>query len=218
MRSIMFCWSMMFLLVSCNSSQKDKVDTIVKTSDAAKTKGTDCSYRIAKKSVQVNWTAFKTTKKVAVNGTFNEVTIDATSNVSAAELLIPKTTFIIHTSTVNSNKPERDLRLVELFFAKFSETDISGVFKTSSGDNGNGGGIVEISMNGFSKDTPYTYRILGNNIEIVTSINIDSWNGQAAIVSLNKACRKLHAGEDGISKTWKDIEVKVIVPMLVDCK
>ena len=39
-------------------------------------------------------------------------------------------------------------------------------------------------------------------------------NGHSAIVSLNKACNELHTGDDGISKTWNDVQIDASISII----
>jgi hypothetical protein len=38
-------------------------------------------------------------------------------------------------------------------------------------------------------------------------MNLEDWDGLAAVASINKACEALHTGQDGISKTWSEVAV-----------
>jgi len=40
-------------------------------------------------------------------------------------------------------------------------------------------------------------------------MNLDTWNGQTAVASLNEACKDLHKGADGVSKTWNEVAIEV---------
>ena len=38
-------------------------------------------------------------------------------------------------------------------------------------------------------------------------MNLENWDGLAAVASINKACEALHTGADGVSKTWSEVAV-----------
>lgn len=215
------------LFLACGSDGNPNDTTEGKSSPAPtnskgeiiKPQETGCKYSADNNGVNVNWTAFKTSKKVAVGGTFDDVKVESKAGVTSIAQLITGTTFKIMTNSVNSNKPDRDKKLVDFFFGKFvSTTDISGLFKSCNGDNAGGKGAMNLTMNGVSKDISFVYNVSDTHIEITTLVDTYLWNGQNAIASINKACEKLHAGDDGVSVTWKDVEVKVMVPLSKDCK
>ena len=44
-----------------------------------------------------------------------------------------------------------------------------------------GKGKISLTMNGLTKDLPIEYSIQGDNIEINASMNLDTWEAQAAL-------------------------------------
>ncbi len=217
MKIKLLAFSFMFsmLLFTCSSDKKTNAKST--TTSTAK-QSTDCSYSAQKEGIKVNWTAFKTTKKVGVNGSFNNVDTETKPVANSITHLITGSTFKINTSSVNSKNEDRDKKLVSFFFGKFANMSITGLFKNATGNNTSGKGTVNVTMNGIAKDIPYTYIATENEVKINTNIDTDLWNGQSAIASINKACEKLHTGEDGVSKTWKDVDVNVVIPFKKNCK
>jgi len=213
---IAFSFMFSLFLFTCSNDKKTNEKSI-ETNSTAK-QSTDCSFTVNEDGIKVNWTAFKTTKKVGVNGTFDNVDTEIKPNANSITHLITGSTFKINTSSVNSNKPDRDAKLVSFFFEKFVNMDITGLFVSATGNNKLGKGTVNLTMNGVAKDVLYTYSVVENEVKINTNIDTDLWNGQAAMVSINKACEKLHTGDDGVSKTWKDVDVNVVIPFKKDCK
>jgi hypothetical protein len=70
-------------------------------------------------------------------------------------------------------------------------------------------GKVAIKMNGIEKSLPITYNISGQLVTFSGVLNLAGWNAQNAINSLNKICFDLHKGQDGISKTWNEVNIDV---------
>lgn len=213
---IAFSFMFSLFLFTCSNDKKTNEKSI-ETNSTAK-QSTDCSFTANEDGIKVNWTAFKTTKKVGVNGTFDNVDTETKPNANSITHLITGSTFKINTSSVNSNNPDRDAKLVSFFFEKFVNMDITGLFVSATGNNKLGKGTVNLTMNGVAKDVLYTYSVVENEVKINTNIDTDLWNGQTAMVSINKACEKLHTGDDGVSKTWKDVDVNVVIPFKKDCK
>ena len=204
-------------LLACKNDAKTKAnaDTTTKTTS---TEGKSCKYSVKAGDVKVNWTAFKTTKRVGVKGTFDDVEINTANGTPSLSTLMLATSFKINSKTVNSNNPGRDAKLVEFFFGRMTGSlAITGNVKSVTGNNERGEGIVSVKMNGVSWDTAFKYTVTNNVLTMTTNINTNNWNAQDAIASINKACEEKHKGEDGVSKTWPDVDVSVVVPLSVDC-
>jgi len=220
MKSNIFILAVFFAvtILSCKNDAKTQEDTN-SASEITSTEGKSCKYGIKSSEVVVNWTAYKTNKKVGVKGTFDEVAINAANGTPNLMTLIQATSFKIDTKTVNSNKKERDIKLVTFFFAKMAgDMTITGNVKSVEGDNTRGKGIMGINMNGQTTDTPFEYNVNNNVLTLDAIINTDNWNGQSAIASLNKVCEDKHKGDDGVTKTWPDVAVSVVVPLAVECE
>ena len=44
-----------------------------------------------------------------------------------------------------------------------------------------------------------------DTILINASMDLNNWQAQVALESLNQACLELHRGADGVSKTWDEV-------------
>ena len=205
-------------VLACKSDTKTQ-DSTPKTTESSASSTNACKYGVKAEGVKVNWTAFKTTKRVGVKGTFDSVELNTANGTPSLSTLMMATSFKINTKTVNSNNPGRDEKLVNFFFGRMTgNLAITGNIKSVAGDNEKGKGIVNVNMNGVSWDAPFDYAVVSDTLTITTNINTNNWNAQDAITSINKACEDKHKGEDGVSKTWPDVDVNVVVPLVVDCK
>jgi hypothetical protein len=72
-------------------------------------------------------------------------------------------------------------------------------------------GTLTIQMNDVSNDLPFTYTIDKNSFRLNATMNIDLWFVQSALSSLNKVCRDLHKGSDGISRTWPEVDLQASI-------
>jgi len=220
MKSKFFILAALFAVsfFACKSETKTQENSS-ESAEAPSAEGESCKYSVKSNDVKVNWTAFKTTKRVGVKGTFDNVEINAANGTPSLSTLMMATSFKIDTKTVNSNKPDRDVKLVEFFFKKMAgDYTITGNIKSVVGGNDQGQGIVTINMNGVNWDTAFKYTVTDKVLTMTTSINTNNWNGQGAISSINKACEEQHKGDDGVSKTWPDVDVSVLVPLDIDCQ
>jgi len=163
------------------------------------------SYTIEPLTTKVSWTAYKTTDKVAVKGEFTK--INATSkSASTVKEALNNTEFSIPVSSIFSKNEARDSKLKQFFFGVMNNTELlSGTIHLTSENKGN----VELKMNGVTKSFPVDYIISGQMATMSGTINLEDWNAQSAIESLNKACFDLHKGADGVSKTWNEVKIEV---------
>jgi len=172
---------------------------------------TNDEYSVNAKTINLQWTAYKTTKKVPVKGTFKTVNLIKEYTGKTPMESLNNLEFSIPVNSIDSNKPERDVKLVTSFFGSMKDTkSIHGVIKLDE----NGIGSVRLTMNGIIEKLPVTYAINDSKATVKATLQLDNWKGEAAINALNEACGELHKGEDGISKTWNEVTLQIEVNFL----
>lgn len=174
-----------------------------------------CFYYVNQESFDLTWTAYKTTGKIPVGGTFDQVKITGDQAENKAEAL-EGVEFEITTSTVNSQNEERDVKISEHFFGTFETPAITG--KVTAVDADNGKATVMITMHGISYDVEGDLAINEDAFTFDAAIDVYNWNGMAAINALNEVCYELHKGEDGESKLWSEVAVSFSGSFVEDCK
>lgn len=147
----------------------------------------------------MEWTAFKTPKKVGVKGTFSSIKLnEVKADAATLEEALKGASFVVETATVSTNDAGRDEKLKAEFFAKMVG-NISGFF----GEFKDGKVIVNLTMNGISKEKEFTYTVEGDALKLNGAIDIIAdFTAQSAFDSLHAACKDLHEG-----KTWSDVEI-----------
>ncbi|MHA7830769.1 MAG: hypothetical protein ACX93O_06695 [Flagellimonas sp.] len=182
---------------SCKQTKKEEE----KTEEAVAT------YSIVEDSTDIRFTAYKTTDKVPVGGTFQEIELSYTAGETPMETL-NGLEFTIPVSSLFTNDPTkvRDPKIIEFFFEKMAETQsITGTF-TFKDDKSC---AVQLSMNGMSTELPMEYEITDDNhVNFSGVMDLKQWNALDALASLNEACKVLHTGSDGVSKTWEDVAIE----------
>lgn len=156
-------------------------------------------------NVDLKWTAYKTTDKVGVSGTFNQInTINLEGN--NAQQVVDGAEFSIPVSSVFSNLEDRDNKLKQFFFGAMEATELlRGSLKVADANNV----IATITMNNTSADLPLKMSISENKVNLKGVMNLEDWNAVGAVESINKACFDLHKGADGVSKTWNDVAIQI---------
>jgi len=182
---------------SCKQTKKEEE----KTEEAVAT------YSIVEDSTNVRFTAYKTSDKVPVGGTFQEVELTYAAGETPMETL-DGLEFSIPVSSLFTNDPTktRDPKIIEFFFDRMAETQsITGTF-TFKDDKSC---AVRLSMNGMSTELPMEYEITeDNHVNFSGVMDLKQWNALDALASLNEACKILHTGSDGVSKTWEDVAIE----------
>jgi len=197
------------VLFSCNpeTSGEEKNPETPSTEEA--------KYEIDAETISLKWTAFKTTDKKPVGGTFTTINVNKNPSADAIEKAIHGVSFSVPVTGISSNNETRDAKLVRNFFNIMDDTEfIKGTFSFDEGNAEKGTGVLDLIMNGKECDLPYDYTISNDSLFITTILNLNEWNSQNALDSLNVACGVLHKGPDGISKTWTEVEIKASVALV----
>ncbi|MFD1316921.1 YceI family protein [Namhaeicola litoreus] len=166
------------------------------------------SYILSSDSINLEWTAYKTTEKVPVKGTFTKIELINIPSGKNPQAVAGNVEFSIPIESIFTKDTIRDGKLKKFFFGNLMGTsNITG--KTSLKEDGTG--EATITMNGVEKTVPVTFTTNGNDVEINANLDLDNWQAQMALTALNEACYELHKGADGVSKTWNTVDVLVKV-------
>lgn len=167
---------------------------------------TDESFKYAynEESSVMEWTAFKYSNKTPVKGTFTKIKVTAISEASSAEDLVESLGFTIPVSSIETNDQSRNAKIIEFFFATIATEELSGRLKSIEKD---GTAILEVKMNGITKDVKGTYTLKDTFFALNATMNVLDFNADQAIANLNAACATNHTGEDGVLKLWSDVDL-----------
>jgi len=187
-----------------------------------------CSYSSKEGSEKMEWTAFKTTKKAPVKGTFKDVKLvklKKDKNLpSSLEQWFKSVSFAINVKSVDTQNPQRDKTLTDQFFSllktsmEYMPGDIFITGKLKSLNSKKSELVMALSLNGVTKEVPFKYNYMAPNLEITGTIDLFDFGLQKAHASLHKACFELHKGDDGVSKTWTQVDLKGQVELVETCK
>ena len=185
----------MVFVSSCKKNEKKEVNQIEKT------------YSVIADSTKINWTAYKTTAKVPVNGKFAEITIENVKKDSTALGALNGLKFKIPVSSLITNDTIRDKKLIAYFFGAMKN---SSVITGTVHINNENASTVDLTLNGITRELPIAHIVADNKVTIIGNMELDNWQAKAALEALNLVCKDLHTGDDGITKTWSDVKIEVI--------
>lgn len=182
-----------------------------------------CHYQFDSSSVKVNWTAFKTTEKVAVNGTVKEVAFKTSEKAKSLKALVEKTSGsgkFDSEKKSDSGNPARDATVFQKFFSLFAKQgEFSGSFAKLNGTDTEGKVDLKLSVNGKKTVVPMEYKVTAEgNFEATGSFDMMNLGMEKAHESIHTACEQLHKGKDGVSKTWTEIGLKIAAKLTKECK
>lgn len=197
-----------FSLISCQNEKKQGENTGEENLEVGKTEKEAVVFDT--ENVLINWIAFKTSEKKPVKGEFKAVTITNIKESSNKIEALNGLEFEIPISSIFSNNDDRDSKLKKLFFDVMDNTlALKGTLNLKK----KGVGTISLMMNGVQAEFPITYEDNEYSVSVSGTLNLENWNAQAAISSLNEACKDLHTGEDGVSKTWNEVEVSATIQL-----
>lgn len=173
---------------------------------------TEKSYSVEPRTTKISFTAYKTTEKIGVEGQFTKVNFNNIKKSITPREALNGTEFSIPISSLFTNNEDRDSKIMKLFFGVMDNTELlSGNIELTSDTEG----IATIKMNNITESFPVKYTLNGKMASFTGVLNVEDWNAQAALESLNIACFDLHKGADGISKTWSEVKIDIITYLKV---
>ena len=181
------------LILGIASCQSEKETEVIDTTESA---DPICTYSYAEESTEFEWTAYKTSEKKGVPGTFNDIDVTSIGSTDPKEVL-ESITFVMQTASVETNVEDRNLKIAEHFFKTIHTEVIEGSIN-SLGDDGKA--VLTISMNGIMIDIEGEYTLEEGDFSFNSVIDVSAWSALAGIEALNAVCEDLHKGEDGVSK------------------
>jgi hypothetical protein len=182
-----------------------------------------CRFELDPSSVQVSWTAFKTTEKVAVKGSLKEVKVQnarrASTTVPQALSQLKARVAITGEGSSQSGNPARDTTLYRHFFKHLAgQGGIRGQVVSAQGGPESGELRLRLVVSGKQREVPFKYTRTADGVFLAKgAIDILDFGAKKAFEDIHGACENLHRGADGISKTWSEVEVEIAAKITGDC-
>lgn len=196
-----------FSLLSCgnNSSTKETAEN----ADSNATEKT-CLLALDHSAVAVNWTAFKFTELVGVNGKFDQIGISGDVPGKTVPEIFANASFKVPVSSVNTGNPDRDAKIQKFFFGKLANsTEMTGKVKSIEESKI----VILFRLNDQENILEADYTLSGDTVIVNGVLNTDNWGAQGGIKALNEECKVLHTGKDG--KSFLSPEVKIEIKALL---
>lgn len=202
---------LLFLIAffSCNNNNTEEVQQEDIISEGS-------SYQLDIENTKVIWSGYKTNDKIKVVGYFDEFSCDRENKqFSSIEDLVTGLKFSIKSSSSVSGDVIRDQNLQDHFFKYLTENFvINGNLGPPSNDSIDVTfdvfGKTKITRLGFTHEKTPGCSYDDHMVEIKGSINLQSqFDALKAYNAISNKCYDLHKGPDGVSKTWKQVDIYV---------
>ena len=191
-----FAFAVALLTTSCK--KEDKTEVVVEPTPEV------TGLQIITDSTKVNWTAFKTTEKVAVGGSFKSIELKDIKTGETPEEILEGAAFSIPVSSLFTDNADRDSKLKTIFFGTLKNTELlSGTINFREGKC-----YMTLTMNDVTKQIVTEYTFENKLFTLTSTLNVEEFGGEKAIAAINTACLELHKGKDGVSKTWNLVDIK----------
>ena len=166
-------------------------------------------------STKLTWTAYKTTDKIAVGGTFDKFKMGGVKEGTTVAQVFENVKFMIESASVNSSNPDRDRKIYEHFFLTMAQGVEIGGTVDEIGENH---AEVFINMNGIPRKQKFDLKTDNETYcTISADLNLEGWNALESVNALNEVCYDLHKGADGESKLWSEVRVELTVKLDKKC-
>tara|TARA_B100000676_G_C18049803_1_gene830361 strand:+ start:1353 stop:2000 length:648 start_codon:yes stop_codon:yes gene_type:complete len=207
----------LLIILFFNSCVNDR-NTEVQLEKTLVNSNENCVYSANLKATDVIWSGFKTTDKIKVTGKFNKISSNKIQNkneFSNLSELIEDLDFSIDLSSSSSGDEIRDLNLKNYFFNLLASNFVlNGKFENIEDDSV----YVVLDFFGKQKKVKLGYAYKNKMIQIKGSIDlVESLGAIKAFESISNKCYDLHKGPDGVSKTWKEVDVLIKAPIIKSC-
>lgn len=209
MKKLLYC-GLILACMACSSDQKAPEQKPAETKKEQKVE----TISITKEKIKANWTAYKFTERAGVSGVFDEIIIKDKMYGATIKDVLTGVKFEIPVTSINSNNPERDKKIANSFFGSMNKTTaLKGSINSINGNNKQGTCKVSLQMNDLTKPLNMEYHLVDDSYYVLKGIiDLNDWEAGNAVAELNKVCKDLHIGKDGISKLWPDVKVVIQLP------
>jgi len=167
-----------------------------------------CLYKVDDKSTEVTWRAFKTPKKVGVDGRFSDVVIKTKPAKDLLDL-IRNASFSIKVESLSTGNPARDQKILENFFRfKGNLLNISGKVLDLKGSMAK----VLMKLGDSEREVLMKVEMTDTQLSLSGKIDVLTFGLSENLSSITEAFKALHQGV-----TWPDVEIGVTILTQKQC-
>ncbi len=160
-----------------------------------------------------SFTAFKTAKKVGVNGTFDGIVFKFGKKQDSIASTLEGASATMEAMNINLGDATKNESLKKNFFSKFNKDKknqqlIKVTFRNVIEGENTGTILASVSMNNRSQKIPMQYTIKDDTIEVKGVLDVLDFGLAEQFKSLSLGCKDLHEG-----LTWSQVEISIKAPL-----
>ncbi len=175
-----------------------------------------CSHDIDMGQTSLQWTGYKFNEKKGVQGTFDIVDVTRNEKSPDVTTLMRSIRFVVDTASINSNDPSRDKKLALYVFGRLKDPGKM-LGRVTAFDAAKKTARAELELNGIKREVHFSLVNEGDTWALTGSIDLLAFGMAESHELLSKACKLLHTGADGVSKTWSEVGLKVETKIKQTC-
>ncbi|RXJ86830.1 YceI family protein [Arcobacter sp. CECT 8985] len=154
--------------------------------------------------LRVQWTGYKTEKKVGVSGSFKDVKLEIKSSDDFSKFL-KSANVKINTLSLDSGLEVRNKSMVSTLFSLKSAEEITASIIEVDADTNNL--VLQVTMNGVTNDVSMQYMIKDSKVMAKGEIDILDYHMSEPFAKFAKECFDLHKG-----KTFSEVTIAFELP------
>lgn len=187
-------------------------------SGSAYAKKERCTYHLDTQSVEIGWIAYKTSAKVGVPGLLLKPEISGPLSDSSLKSLLEGLSASFKQLKVDTKNPARDQTLQDYFFAKLGNSKVNG--RLANVSEKKKAANLKLDFNGQQHDVKMKLKFdeANGQLEANGEFDLFAFKANAALQSLHEACKSLHIGSDGVSKTWPNVGLQLKAHVAKTCR
>ncbi|PAF52474.1 YceI family protein [Helicobacter sp. 13S00477-4] len=157
---------------------------------------------------QTTWTAYKTTDKVAVSGTFDNIQYKFGKKNNSISTTLEGATATIDPMKVNLHDDVKNKNVKDFFFSQFKKGGIKVTFKNVMEGKDQGTILAMVKMNEKNVKVPMQYTIKDGKFIATGVLDIMEFALNDAFKKLALGCHDLHEGV-----TWSQVTITFSAPI-----
>lgn len=169
-------------------------------------------FTLSDNNIQIKWTAYKFSKKLGVEGQFEEFLIEGVKYNTSIKDMMSDVTIEIATESINTQSTFRDNNILNYFFKRLDNYQhIKAQVVKVQGRETEGKLITAVEFNGTTQELEFDYRVSGQRLLLAADLNLSLWDASKSLVHFEDCCSEYHTGEDGIQVVWPDVSIDILI-------
>ncbi len=174
MKQLSILFTISLFLFSCT---KDGSTSDQSTDETSSTE--NCTYSVQPAFTTVNWTAYKTTTRVGVGGSFTDLSITAGKDDGTLNEIMTGLSFALDIASTSTKDTSRDRKIRQFFFGTMAgwlpeeERNITGTINSVQGSDSAGIAKIALRMNDMENEVDAKFHLEGKKLILEASILVD---------------------------------------------